>query len=115
MPTETAESALVVPAPGDLMLVKTTEEPVIILEASPAANPSVNGISGLSGIRLRVRRPVSGKDGIRHEVSEFFLEELETPIERTRRLHADYTASQKLVMGSKSPNVVEEAVSESIN
>ncbi len=86
-----------VPKPGDLVLIKTTEEPVIVLavrtfteeEAAKLAAYDTGNMP--SRTMLTVRRPVAGQDGISHQIDTFYLEEVEFPTDRSKRLREEYS------------------------
>ncbi len=98
-----------IPKPGDLVLVKTTEEPVIVLAIINIVCPDLP-----SGVVLRVRRPVAGQDGISHSVNEFYLEEVEFPNDRNRRLKEEYAAMMAEQAASK-PQAASSDSTSSIN
>ena len=89
-----------IPKPGDLVLIKTTEEPVIVLETRILSQEDSLKLAGggygnmPSRTLLQVRRPVAGQNGISHQVDTFYLEEVEFPADRTSRLRAEYNAMQ---------------------
>ena len=62
---------------GELARLKATEESVFVL--------SLNTTEGTA----TVRRATGGQDGIRHEVEDFTLAELETPSESRARIAAE--------------------------
>jgi hypothetical protein len=64
----------------EVAFVKTTGEPVIVLEY-PLVNRSLNSTSDT----VRVRRPVNGKHGISHNVDYFESFELESLDEQRKR------------------------------
>lgn len=64
--------------PGDVVTVKTTDEPVFVLELKneePAHE-------GFSGVVVLVKRPLLTQNGVDYKVHEFLLEELTTSEER---------------------------------
>jgi hypothetical protein len=71
---------------GNLAIVKTTEEPVLVLSIDNMASEYV----GLSGTVVTVRRPRATQNGTEYEIAKFFCEELETPIERGIRIETDF-------------------------
>jgi len=63
---------------GEVVFVKTTGEAVFVLRFGPD-DPDL----------VTVRRPVAGQDGIRHEKSQFFSEELESLEDQRKRFMAE--------------------------
>jgi hypothetical protein len=61
---------------GTVAFLKSTEEPAFVLEIKKGAGFQV--FPELSGDVATVRRPTSGRDGVRHNVEVFSIEELET-------------------------------------
>jgi hypothetical protein len=64
--------------PGSIAHIKTTDEPVFILDIKPISGP--HALAGcLSGVEAMVRRPTLDEHGkVDHRVDRFFVEELET-------------------------------------
>ena len=65
---------------GELALVKTTNEPVFVLEIAADEKSPLPSKMGAT-----VRIPVVMRDGIDHRVVNFYLEELESSEDFTRR------------------------------
>lgn len=89
------------PTSGDILYVKSTEEPVTFLRARNVHFYDSLGLqlNGSSKIYI-VRRPVvSDIWGISYKFARFLAEELETPEEQTSRLFAKVKARQQLAMG----------------
>ena len=103
-----------IPKPGDLVLIKTTEEPVIVLETWTVSHGEWFGKLP-SNTQLRVRRPVAGQNGISHQIDNFFLEEVEFPNDRSSRLRAEYTAMQQAENSKVEPAATDSASKSSIN
>jgi hypothetical protein len=82
---------------GQVATLKTSDEPVFVLdieECEATTNPK------LSGVEVKVRRPVGGQDGVRHVVETFHLEELESlDAKHTRQI-----AEMEEVRARLSPN-----------
>lgn len=72
---------------GDLMFVKTTEEPVVVVHCNVVDNPA---------FEVSVRRPVQSRDGIQYVHEVFGRFELETPTEKDLRLIDDLKRRHKL-------------------
>lgn len=99
--------------PGDILIVKTTEEPVLVLAVNQKPSAVLRRfvkldmetgeevyetieLPKLSGTELLVRRPiVSEASGIAHLVDTFFVEELETMKERQERFMAELKLAQQ--------------------
>ena len=69
---------------GDIAYVKTTNEPVFVIQITPidATNDEHNGAFAA---RVLGRVPVNTRDGVDHQDKIFFIEELEGFEEFTRR------------------------------
>ena len=61
---------------GMVAYLRTTDEPLFILEVKEGSPHQT--YPDLSGQTVTVRRPIQGRDGVRHEVQFFTIEELET-------------------------------------
>lgn len=80
---------------GTLVFVKTTNEPVFVLEMV-AATPMLPG----SLTHAKVRIPIATRDGIRHDVMTFSIAELETPEENMLR-NRDLAEMQQRVLSQR--------------
>jgi len=69
--------------PSDVAFLRTTQEPVFVLDIKEGT--SVQKFPGLSGQVATVRRPSEGREGIRHTIEFFSVEELETLDDRHKR------------------------------
>ena len=93
---------------GDILFLKTTGEPVQVLDPNYPGNPAVTQVA--------VRRPVATRDnGILHLVDYFQPFELETDAEKLSRTlandYAEYNRQMKLVeMTSPKPALAAEKV-----
>lgn len=103
-----------IPKPGDLVLIKTTEEPVIVLEAIELTGQKYK-YPLPSKILLSVRRPVAGQNGIFYQVDTFYLEEVEFPNDRNSRLRAEYVASLRTEDTKESPAATDSESKSSVN
>lgn len=73
--------------PGQVAFIKSTEEPAFVLEIKEGS--SLQKFPGLSGQVVTVRRPAMGRDGVRHLIEFFSIEELETLEDRHNRQVAE--------------------------
>ena len=60
----------------DLVFIRTTEEPVVVLRVDDTKETSE--FPDLSGLTVLVRRPVQGEKGLFHVTERFHVEELAT-------------------------------------
>lgn len=102
-----------IPKPGDLVLIKTTEEPVIVLATRDTKK--LSGYPLPSSVEVTVRRPVAGQNGISHEINDFYLEEVEFPTDRNLRLKAEYQAMQAAEAAKVEPAATDSESKSSIN
>lgn len=90
------------PISGEILYVKSTEEPVTFLRARKVHFYDSLGLqlNGASGQVYIVRRPiVSDIKGISYKFAHFLAEELETSEEQTARLFAKVKSRQAIAMG----------------
>lgn len=82
--------------PGDLVFVKTTGEEVAVLglDGNRAIPDEVGPVSGTTVI---VRRALNTRDGVKHVLDYFLIEELETLEERVRRDHNNQDVVKKTI------------------
>lgn len=73
--------------PGKVAYVKTTQEPVFVVSTYRAESDAslTEPVPELSNQIARVRRPLLGRDGVKHEFAEFFVEELESEEDNAQR------------------------------
>jgi hypothetical protein len=84
--------------PGDMVAIKTTGDPALILAINKPEISSIDERHQLSGTEVLVRRPAESHDeGLRYLTETFFIEELETSQERQLRLRGEF---EQLVAGS---------------
>jgi len=76
--------------PGTIAYLKTTEEPVFVLDVTE----TISNFPALSGTVVTVRRPVLGEGGFEHRVETFHVEELES-LEAKRKQKLQDMASFK--------------------
>lgn len=71
--------------PGMIAHLKTTDEPVFVLDIKPLSGPHV--LSGmLSGVQAYVRRPTLDEHGkVEHKLEYFLIDELESKEEASAR------------------------------
>lgn len=81
--------------PGNVVYVKTTEEPNLILKTEQQA-PAYEGFSGEV---VYVRRPLVTDQGIKHINDVFFAEELETPEDKHFRVYNDLAGVRETFKG----------------
>lgn len=90
------------PVIGEVLYVKSTEEPVLFHSARKRAwydifLPETTGI-------YRVRRPlVNPHGGVTYKISTFLAEELETESEQANRLFTKFKQRQALSMSDEGP------------
>ena len=70
---------------GEIVFIKTTEEPVYVLAVDETS--------------AAVRRPIQTQNGIKHVEETWALSELETSSESDARLAARYKSRQDLAFG----------------
>jgi hypothetical protein len=68
---------------GQVALIRTTEEPVFVLEV--VVGKTIPDAPELEQVIARVRRPVQGEEGVRHLVETFYVQELETQEDKHTR------------------------------
>lgn len=85
--------------PGDLVYIRTTDEPVVVLRRDSLA-------SWLNTESFVVRRPVQGRNGIRHIRCVFHAFELESPTEHAQR-HIDEQKLMQRLMFPEHPEPAE--------
>ncbi|SRR5260221_128032 len=73
---------------GDLLYLKTSEEPVVLIAYEHAFEHPTN--------KLTVRRPLMTQNGTLYELADFFRFELETPEEQDLRKIEDIKRRHKL-------------------
>jgi hypothetical protein len=76
--------------PGDLVSMKTTEEPLFVLDVFEAPDSSQRIAPLLGKTMVRLRRATQGTEGISHGLYECFLEEVETLEQKKERMLKDY-------------------------
>jgi hypothetical protein len=70
---------------GQIAYVKTTEDPLMVLQIRPVAGYNTAGAQ-LSGVEVLGRRPlISEKGNVTYELATFFIEELETKEDQVLR------------------------------
>jgi hypothetical protein len=77
----------------EVVFLKTTAEPVFTL----AFNEPSDMVS--------VRRPIQSRDGIRHEVEQFSIDELETEAEGAARMATSYKLRQSMIIPEAQPEI----------
>jgi hypothetical protein len=78
--------------PGIVVFIRTTDEPVFVLDVVPQENSLYPSLDATKAI---VRRPILTKDdGIAHNTDHFFLAELETFSQRLHRVAAQNEEEQ---------------------
>lgn len=83
-----------IPTPGDLLVLKTTEEPVLVLSIVETKNAPE---TALLGPLVEVRRPNQGENGIYHTLDQFYAAELESYDEHAERIAAAHRRAQEIV------------------
>jgi hypothetical protein len=79
---------------GDLMFIKSSEEPVIVLALDGIAIDHPENT-------IEVRRPIVGQDGTRYEIATFYRFELETPEEQDLRKIEDIKRRHRLTQAAQ--------------
>lgn len=94
---------------GMIACIKTTAEPVYVLDIKPLTG-GYHVLAGiLSGVMAKVRRPMLNENGaVTHVIEDFFVEELETKEENAVRsvqemeaLKAQFKAGQNAEASNK--------------
>ena len=80
-----------------IMYVRTTEEPVFILDGPDLQQ------------QVHVRRPVQSREGIQHVNETFFVAELETRDERKKRLIAERKELDAMMKAAMADDEAEDA------
>jgi len=91
------------PIIGEVLYVKSTEEPVLFHSSRKRAWYDFAVPSGTAAL-YTVRRPlVNPHGGVSYVVSTFLAEELETDSEQSARLYSKFKQRQSLTMSEDGP------------
>lgn len=104
--------------PGELALLKASEETVFVVsvDSTPSASELIPAATTFSGNTALVRRPIATEaSGIQHVLERYLLEELETPEEKLQRNKRDYEAFKKVAASAANSAEPLEALPELLN
>ena len=74
---------------GEVAFIKTTGESVFVLDSKYNVEVVEQDGTKVLSVMVKVRRPVAGTDGIRHQIDFFFEAELESLDEQKARFFAE--------------------------
>lgn len=84
--------------PGDVVTVKTTDEPVFVMKVNMGeVNPE---LPEFSGVTVTVKRPLLTQNGVDYKIHDLLLEELTTYEERSAKKAEELEAIKRQFMPS---------------
>ena len=89
---------------GTVLVMKTTEEPVMVLNGSVTGNENL----------VEVRRPVQTQNGIQYEEMTLFNYELETEDEHDARIAARMRTRQKIAQAIQQEEILAETATSEV-